>query len=202
MLLIRYAVLSRSLLDSCLRVSFVFLWTVLFLFVQLGRPEVSVQVSSPRSRGTDNVIQVPLQADMTVLDALIAATRTYIERNGAKEKMIPFNVQLDWDPSLDCFTIVKALGLHSRRRATWFITLSNGSNQVNINAILVAQSIKEAVTTNDYRHRLPKMEKLYGNFHWLCTLKSLIITLYVKFKVWTKQYSTSSDLDYWTWQKS
>jgi len=111
------------------------------------------------------VIQVPLQADMTVLDALIAATRTYIERNGAKEKMIPFNVQLDWDPSLDCFTIVKALGLHSRRRATWFITLSNGSNQVNSNAILVAQSIKEAVTTNDYRHRLPKMEKLYGNFH-------------------------------------
>lgn len=92
---------------------------------------MSVIVASPRARGKDNVIQVPLEADMTVLDAFIAATRTYVEQHGQSND-IPFNVLLDWNSGLRCFTIVKALDFYTRRRAAWFVTVTNGSNEVNV----------------------------------------------------------------------
>lgn len=101
----------------------------LYAVLQFGSPEVSVVVVSPKARESNNVIHVPLQAEMTVLDAFIAATRTYIEQHGQSDD-IPFNVMLDWNPELRCFTIVKALGFHSRRRSVWFMAVSNGSQQV------------------------------------------------------------------------
>lgn len=86
-------------------------------------------IASPFSKKEIHTVDVDLEADMSVLAAFIAATRAYISEHGRRED-IPFNLMLDYDKQFQCFTIVKALGLNSRRRAAWFITVTNSANQV------------------------------------------------------------------------
>ena len=65
---------------------------------------------------------------MTVLDLLIAAVKSNMDT------VNPFNVQLQWDEILECYTIIKALGVENTSSHTWQLKIRRWTSQVNIYA--------------------------------------------------------------------
>ncbi|XP_060568264.1 uncharacterized protein LOC132726875 [Ruditapes philippinarum] len=85
--------------------------------------QVAVIISKPKIPRRNSVIFVPLLVDMTVLDAFVYATRIYMDKMAVKTEDVPFNVVLDWDNELQCYIVIKAVGLENKRRQAWVFTV-------------------------------------------------------------------------------
>jgi hypothetical protein len=67
---------------------------------------------------------------MTVLDAFVYATRIYMDKMAVKTEDVPFNVVLDWDNELQCYIVIKAVGLENKRRQAWVFTVRDARHVV------------------------------------------------------------------------